>query len=131
MNQKAYWSILKSFTNWKKFPIIPSLLVNYHFVANSNEKVNHFSDAFANQCSLINSHRKLTLDRASTTTSLLGSVNIKESDILNILNSLDTKKSHGHDDISISMLELYHKSILRPLKLLFENCLRIGISPGQ
>ena len=71
------------------------------------------------------------MDRASTTTSLLGSVNIKESDILNILNSLDAKKSRGHDDISISMLELYHKSILRPLKLLFENCLGIGISPGQ
>ena len=71
------------------------------------------------------------MDRASTTTSLLGSVNIKESDILNILNSLDAKKSRGHDDISISMLELYHKSILRPLKLLFANCLRIGISPGQ
>ena len=40
-------------------------------------------------------------------------------------------KAHGHDDILIRMLKLSSKSILKPLKLLFENCLRTGIFPDQ
>ena len=57
LDRKVYWSILKSFTNWKKVPIIPSLFLNDHFVTNFNKKVNHFNDFSANQCSLINNHR--------------------------------------------------------------------------
>ena len=72
---------------------------------------------------------KLPMDQASYMTSLLSSVDIKESGILNILKSLDANKAHGHDDISIRMLKLSHKSILKPLKLLFENCLRTGLFP--
>ena len=37
-----------------------------------------------------------------------------EPGISYILKSLDANKAHGHDDISISMLKLSHKSILKP-----------------
>ena len=80
---------------------------------------------------MINDHSKLPLNRDSITTSLLSSVNIKESDILSILKSLDANKDHGHDDISVRMLKMSSKSILNPLKLLFENCLQTGIFPDQ
>ena len=83
----------------------------------------------ANQCSSINNNSKLPLNRAPITTSFLSSVNIKESEILNILKSLDVNKAHGHGDISIKIIRLSHKSILKPLKVLFENCLRSGIFP--
>ena len=49
---------------------------------------------------------------------------MKELDILNILKSLDANKAQGHDDISIRMLKLFQNSILKPLKFIFENCLR-------
>ena len=71
------------------------------------------------------------MDQAPHTTSLLSSVNIKESDILNILKSLDANKAHGHDDISIRMLKLSQKSILKPLKLILENCLKTRLFPDQ
>ena len=79
---------------------------------------------FANQCYLINNNSKLPLNRASFTTSILSSINIKESDILNTLKSLDVNKVHGYDDISIRILKLSHKSILKPLKRLSENFVR-------
>ena len=79
----------------------------------------------------MNNHCKLPLKRDSITTSLLSSLSIKECDILSILKSLDANKAHGHDDISIRMLKLSSKSILKLLKLLFENCLWTGIFPGQ
>ena len=56
---------------------------------------------------------------------------LKKSDILNILKSLDANKAHEHDDISIRMQKLSQKLILRPLKLIFENCLRIRLFPDQ
>ena len=62
---------------------------------------------------------------------MLSSIDIKESDILNILKSLDANKAHGHDDISIRMLKLSQKSILKPLKLIFENCLRTTLFRDQ
>ena len=68
------------------------------------------------------------MDQALYTTSFLRSFDIKESDILNILKSLDVNKAHGHDDISIRMLNLSQKSILKPLRLIFENCLRTRLS---
>ena len=71
------------------------------------------------------------MDQAPYTTSLLSSIDIKESDILNILKSLDANKAHGQDDISIRMLKLSQKSILKPLKLIFENCLRTRLFPDQ
>ena len=111
LNQMAYWS----HTNWRKVPIIPPLLINDHFKTNFNEKANHFNDffCFANQCSLLNDSNKLTLKRASITTSLLSSVNIKGSDILNILKSLDVNKVQGYDDISVRMSKKSPKSILK------------------
>ena len=39
------------------------------------------------------------MDQAPYMTSLLSSTDIKESDILNMLKSLDANKTHGHDDI--------------------------------
>ena len=66
--------------------------------------------------------QQLPFNGASISTSLVSSANIKEPDISNILKSLDVNKSHGHNDFSVRMLKLSHKSILKPLKLLSENC---------
>ena len=99
LNRKAYWGILRSFTNWKKIPIISPLLINGQLVTNFNEKANNLNQYFSNQCSVIDNSSKLPMDQAPYTTSLLSSVDIKESDILNILKSLDANKAHGHDEL--------------------------------
>ena len=75
--------------------------------------------------------QQLPFNGASISTSLVSSVNIKEPDISNILKSLDINKSHGHNDISVRMLKLSHKSISKPLKLLSENCPWNGIFSDQ
>ena len=131
LNRKAYWGILKSFTNWKKIPAIPPLLINNQLITNFHEKANNFNQYISNQCSVIDNSSKLPMYKAPYTTSLLSFVDIKELDISNILKSLDANKAHGHDDISVRMLKLSQKSILKPLKLIFENCLRTRLFPDQ
>ena len=46
-SSKTYWSILKTFVNSKKIPIIPPLLVNDNFITNFLEKANLFNEFFS------------------------------------------------------------------------------------
>ena len=65
------------------------------------------------------------MDQAPYMTSLLSSTDIKESDILNMLKSLDANKTHGHDDIPKVNFET-----IKTWKF-FENCLRTRLFPDQ
>ena len=53
---KTYWSILKSFYNDSKIPLIPPLLVNNKIVSDFTEKANLFNDFFATQCTPLSKH---------------------------------------------------------------------------
>ena len=50
---KTYWSILKSFTNGKKIPLIPPILVKDQLVTDFLEKANLFNEFFTQQCNTI------------------------------------------------------------------------------
>ena len=49
-SSKTYWSIIKSFVNGKKIPIIPPLFVHDKAVTNFLEKANLFNEFFSKQC---------------------------------------------------------------------------------
>ena len=42
---------------------------------------------------------------------------------MKILRALEINKAHGHDEISVRMLKLSVKSIVKPLSILFQNCI--------
>ena len=50
LQAKIYWSILKTFYNNKKIPLIPSLLIDGKFVTDTQTKANIFNKFFAEQC---------------------------------------------------------------------------------
>ena len=54
----------------------------------------------------------------------LSSLNINDHDIFAIIKNLDPNKPHGWDNISIRMIKLCEKSIVYPLKLIFEASLK-------
>ena len=58
-NAKTYWSILKTFYNSKKLPIIHPLLINGKFISDFEVKVNYFYDFFAPQCIPLNNNSKI------------------------------------------------------------------------
>ena len=49
LQAKTYWSILKTFYNDKKIPLIAPLLVDYNFITNTKTKENIFNKLFAEQ----------------------------------------------------------------------------------
>ena len=49
---------------------------------------------------------------------------ISEEKILSTIRSLNPNKAHGWDDISVRTIKICDDSLVLPLKLIFENCLR-------
>ena len=49
------------------------------------------------------------------------SLNFNEDEILKIIRALNPHKAHGYDDISIRMIKICDKSLLKPLIILFKN----------
>ena len=49
-SSKTYWSILKTFYNGRKIPIIPPLLINDNLETDFKKKAHHFNVFFASKC---------------------------------------------------------------------------------
>ena len=87
---KTYWSILRSFYNDSKIPLIPPLLVNDKIVPDFTEKPNLFNDLFATQCTPLSNNTALPSAISFKTQSRL-SINFekkKKKDILKIIRKL-------------------------------------------
>ena len=63
-------------------------------------------------------------------TKRLSNVNIRPEKISKFIQTLDQNKAHGHDDISVRMIKICGSSIIKPLQLLFNNCLKQEVFPN-
>ena len=123
LQTKTYWSILKTFHNDKIIPLIPPLLEDDKFVTDIKTKADIFDKFFAEQCTPLKNDSKLPSNQIYLTQSRLGSLNFNEDEILKIIRALNPQKAHGYDDISIRMIKICDKSLLKPLIILFKNSL--------
>ena len=126
---KTYWSILKTFYNEKNIPLIPPPLVDNNFVTDIQTKANIFNTFFAKQCTPLNNSSVLPVNQMFLTQSRLNFINFDEDEILKVIRALNIHKAHCHDDISIRMITICDKSLLKPLIILFENSIKSSCYP--
>ena len=119
---KAYWSIIKSCCNGRKIPIIPPLSVNGKIITNFNEIASLFNKYFSSQQNPLPNDSKLPENQTYITETKPSSFVIENEDIYKIIKTSDISKTHGHDEISIRMLKLCDKSIVKALSIIFKNC---------
>ena len=100
----SYWTILKTFYNKRKIPLILPLLVNNSFVTDFKEKANLFNESFCKQCTLVPNDSTLPA-LLVTPNETLSSLDIIASDIVKIIIALKVNKAHGHDEIFIRILK--------------------------
>ena len=122
---KTYWKIISRFLNNKEIPAIPPLLLNGEIISNFSQKASIFNKFFASQCTPLQNSSSLPIFYLRTDETLSSS-NTNDNDILAIIKNLDPNKSHGWDNISIRMIKLCGKSMVYPLKLIFEASLQGG-----
>ena len=65
------------------------------------------------------------------TNAKISSIKFENKDIINVIKALDPCKAHGYGDISIRMLQICYSAIVKPLTVLFENCISQGIFPDN
>ena len=61
----------------------------------------------------------------------LETIEIDADKVLKIIRSLDCNKAHGLDDMSVSVVKICDSSIVRPLCLIYETCMRTGLFPDN
>ena len=77
-------------------------------------------------CTSVSHNSTLPLVTSSVTNASLSFISVNDQDILNITHSLNINKAHGYDDISIRLLKICDSSIVKPLPIIFKNCLQSG-----
>ena len=101
------------------------------FVTNFQAKANIFNDHFVEQCSVIIMIASYQISSLARCDSLLSNVEITGEKILHIIRSLDPKKNHGWDDLSINIIKLSGIEIVKPLYLVHMKCLETGRFPSS
>ena len=82
---------------------------------------NIFNRFFAEQCTPLNNGSVLPSNQEFLTQERLCSIDLSNDEILRLIRSLNVHKAHGHDDISIRMIKICDKSLVKPLIILFQN----------
>ena len=120
LQTKTYWSILKTFYNDKKIPLIPPLLIDDKFVTDIRAKANTFNKFFAEQCTPLRNGNVLPVNQMFLTQARLKSLDFREVKFLKVIRALNINKTHGYDNIFIRMIKICDRSLLKPLILLFK-----------
>ena len=90
----------------------------------TNLKQWHFTSPISNNSTL-------PLVTTLVTNVSLSSISCNDQDILKIIHSLNINKAHRSDDTSIRLLKICDSSIVRPLSIIFKNCLQSGSFPNN
>ena len=61
--------------------------------------------------------------------STLASLDFNKEEILKIIRALNIHKTHGHDNISIRIIRICDKSLLKPSIILFQNSTKLSYYP--
>ena len=130
-SSKTYWSILKTFYNGKKVPLIPPLVINNKLEPDFERKAVHFNKFFASKLTSLKNDSVLPTLLEHESEARFSKITFTDDQILKILRALDINKAHGHDEISIRMLKLCDKSIITPLFILFQNCIDTRTFPDS
>ena len=86
------------------------------FVTDIQTKANISNNSFAEPCTPLKNSSLLPLNQMFLTQSRFNTVDVNEH---NIIRALNIHKAHGHDDISIKMIKICDKSLLKPLIYIF------------
>lgn len=110
---------MKTFLNNIKKSVIPPLFYKKNFATDFKDKTGRFNFCFAKQSPFIKNDSKLFVKLNFLTAKRLPDVRFSNTDILRIIQNLDSKQ--GHDKISIRLLTVCGKSICRTLKFRFKD----------
>ena len=98
-------------------------------ISDFEAKANQLNNFFASQCTPLNNNSKIPENQTYKTNTKLSLIKFMNKDIINIIRSLNEDKAHGYDNISIRMLKICDTAIVKPLSIIFNNCINQSMFP--
>ena len=99
-------------------------MVNNIFITDIKTKANIFDKFFAEQCTPLKNGSVLPINQIFLTQSRVGTLDFNENEILKRIRALNIHNVHGHDDISIRMIQICDRTLLNPLSIIFQNSVK-------
>ena len=112
-------------------PCIPPIFHNNKLVTDFSKKADLFNSFVAKQCSVIENSSALSSSAVLITNQYLESIEFTKDDIKEIICKIDPNKAHGHDMISICMLKMSSRTIIKSHFKILKNFLNCGTFPGD
>ena len=100
-----------------KMPCIPPIFHENRFVTSFKEKAELFNSFLAKQCSIIDSGNEMSSFLHPKTDKSWSNITFTEKDIEKDIQNLASNKAHGHDTISICMLRICGKYVIKLLPI--------------
>ena len=97
-------------------------------MTNFQTKADIFNEFFVQQCSL-NINDSTLPNPISRCSVYSKAIEIDPKRLLKIIRALDCNKAHGWDNLSISMIKICDAELVKPLCLIFNQCLETGVFP--
>ena len=85
---------------------------------------------FAGYCTTFENDSEIPPTSTPLTNNILGDIDVRLADIGTIIDSLNPKKAHGIDGISIELIKKCKNELAKPLKIIFDKCLASGTYPS-
>ena len=124
--------MIKTSLNGKKVPCVPPIYDNNRYVTDFKEKCQFFNFYFSERTMHFTEKYLYFLQHMfKRIYNILDTIVFSKKDVYKIIKNLDPNKVHGHDMISMRMLKLCGISICKPLRIIFQNCLRSGMFPSK
>ena len=92
----------------------------------SQKKAKFYITFFASQCTPL-SNASIFPHLTIRTDKRLLSLKVTEDNILSVLKSLNSNKSHGWNKVSIKMIKMFDKTLVYPLKLIFKASIQESV----
>ena len=137
-DSKKTWQKIKEVIKSESNTNLPEyMLINQEKVTDKKQIVNEFNNYFNNtgtqmaesiQSDSSNAFKDHLCQTYNTTFNFQ---NVNESDIKNIIKSLNSKSSTGYDGISTVLLKKLQSVLIRPITLIINQSLNSGIFPSK
>ena len=128
--RNSWWNTIKSLIGIsRKSNSIPALLCNGIQYVSAVDKAMLFNDYFTAQSTVNDTHSQIPPNQIPD--NKLSNIIITETDVRDVLLSLDTSKATGPDLLNPRLLKEGANELASPLCILFNSSLQLGIFPNS
>ena len=128
-NPKKWWSLVGKTMNTTKKSNYPTMIKDGLYYTTDSEKAELFNDTYLASSNMAGDHFDAPGEVEAPEHEVLENIEIKEKDVEDILNCINTNKAYGPDNISPRLVKEAGPTIVKVLTRIFNKSLQLARFP--